>query len=219
VVAATGIVLAPRRVNRLEINKESWGGARTRMNQSLAKLWCEAGCGRCIRHRTCSRRQIVVSQKIECRKGANGKAFAITNGVKPIPNYVQNAVKRAPVSKRPQRGKELVIYVEDVNEVIDDETTSQRAVQSLEDLCLAFPSTISMHNMSSWLGRDQLNAGTVIRGMGNAQRAEETMVNLMRGIMERCAAIILPGDPDFLLSGATEMLRAKRSKPSVKKQR
>jgi hypothetical protein len=71
--------------------------------------------------------------------------------------------------------------------------------------------------MPSKLRRNQQNAGTVLRGTGNAQRAEATIVNLLCGIMEGCAEIILPGDSDFLLSGATEKLQVKHSKPSLKK--
>jgi hypothetical protein len=55
----------------------------------------------------------------------------------------------------------------------------------------------------------------VLHGTKNARRAEDTMVNLLIGIMENCAAIILPGDPAFLLSRATEKLQAKRSQPSL----
>jgi hypothetical protein len=220
-------------------------------------------------------------EKIECEKEANCKALCNYHWCEAHPKLRSKCCKTCAepkvlpsISTRPQREQKLVEYVEDVYEDVDDETTSQRAVQSLEDLCLAFPTSTSMHNMPAELRRKQLNAGTkpilknvdsgggnagkrkvqfgvnpineyrfyeisskttefqtkpaegvnkgtlalsVIRGMGNARRAEETRVNLLCGIIEKCAAIILPGDPDFLLSGAMEMLRAKSSKPSLKR--
>jgi hypothetical protein len=45
------------------------------------------------------------------------------------------------------------------------------------------------------------------------------MINLLRGISERCAEIILPGDPDFLPSLAIAEIQAKHSKPSLKKKK
>jgi hypothetical protein len=203
-------------------------------------LWCKKECGYCSRHCTCPKRNPPgdhpMPEKTECKKGANGIALCNYEWCKIHPKLCSKCCKTCAepkkdvtyVSARPQRERQVANNVDEVDDDadddVDDETTSQRearkpndAVKSLGDLCLAFPPTISMNNMPSERRRKQPNAGTVIQGMGNTRRAEQTMVNLMCGIMEKCAEFILPGDPAFVLSGAIEKLQAKHSKPILKK--
>jgi hypothetical protein len=178
-----------------------------------------------------------MSEKNECKKGANGIAFCNYEWCETHPKLCSKSCKTCTepkkdttyVSARPQREGQAVSWYVDDDGAVDDETTSQRvatilndpgikAVRSLKNLCLAVPATISLNNMPSELRRNQPDAGTVIQGMGsNARQAEATMINLFCGIVESCAAIILPGDPAFLFSRAIEKLEAKRSKPSLKK--
>jgi hypothetical protein len=173
-------------------------------------------------------------EKTECKKGTNGKALCNYEWCTTHPKLCSKCCKTCSDPKRdntynadrPHREIQVATYIEDdaeenaeedVDEDGDDETTSQRQVLSLDDLYHALPPSISMKNMPSELRRKQHNAGMVIRTTSNGRRAEETMVNLLCEIMERCAAIILPGDPTFLLSRATEFLQAKRSEPSFEK--
>jgi hypothetical protein len=135
-------------------------------------------------------------EKTECKKGADDKALCNYEWCKDHPTLCSKycepcaeSIKDVScVSARLQRDRQVVSYVDD----LDDETTSQRAAgvhvpndpgirpeQSLDDLCLAFPPTISMTNMPSERCRKQSNAGTVIQGMGNARCAEGTVVNLL----------------------------------------
>jgi hypothetical protein len=202
------------------------------------KLWCTKGCGYCQRHCSCPKRRPLrdhpVPEKTECKKGTNGKALCNYEWCTNHPTLCSKCCKTCNepkkdityVSARPQRERQVATYIEDdaeedteedIDEGVDHETTSQRAVQSLKDLYLAFPPTISIKNMPSERCREQVNAGTVIQTTGNARRAEQTMVRLLCEVMAKCAEIILPGDPAFLLSRATELLQAKRSEPSLEK--
>jgi hypothetical protein len=176
------------------------------------KPWCtkDGNCGQCKRHCNCPKRLHT----------AKPKALGDHTGTGAEPE--KKVIPRVPTRFIPQRRRALEpvpIYV-DLDSDVDDEslddlelefppTISQVPVQSLENLNLAFPPTISLNNMPSAKRRKSPTASTEIQTMKSSQRAQETMVSLLYGIMEKSAAIILPGNPDFLLSGVMERLQKK----------
>jgi hypothetical protein len=193
--------------------------------------WCkdkdEGSCGYCLRHCICKKRIPFADRpkpdKTGCEKAANGKALCNFEWCKHHPKLCSRCCKTCNEPKkviatvscaRPQRERQVVVYIDPDSDVEEEDaeertTSQQQRVQSLGDLCLAFPTTISMKNMPSELLRNKQNAGTVIQDLN---MRSSPMVDLLCEVMQKSAEIILPGDAIFLLSRAMETLEAKNLK-------